>query len=106
MVEEKPLQDANKASAESECPTRSPAELPPAALAQHRPLRGRAMERLGEIVIVFVGVYAAFLLNRQLTPMFAWYLTAKQEANTFAHDYLTASEALLAQVRTERAGLR
>ena len=39
------------------------AGLHAATLPQDRSLRGRALEWLGEIIIVFVGVYAAFLLN-------------------------------------------
>ena len=38
--------------------------------------------------------------------MFAWYATAEQEGNQFAHDYLTSSEELLARVQAERAALR
>ena len=41
----------------------TPAGLHPAMRLEHRSLRGRVLEWLGEIVIVFVGVYAAFLLN-------------------------------------------
>ena len=81
---------------------------------------------LGEILIVFVGVYAAFLLNawqtqrqdrgnpllfydpqtRQLKPLFAWCLTAQQKTDRFLRDSLAANEALLAPVRAERASLR
>ena len=44
--------------------------------------------------------------TRQLKPMFAWYLTAKQETNKFAQDYVAAGETLLGRVRAERAALR
>ena len=39
------------------------AGLHQATRVEHRSLRARALEWLGEIVIVFVGVYSAFLLN-------------------------------------------
>ena len=56
--------DEHKATAGPASPARTLPILPPAApRPEHRPLRGRVLEWLGEIVIVFIGVYAAFLLN-------------------------------------------
>ena len=44
--------------------------------------------------------------TRRLKPMFAWYLTAMQDANKFLQDSLAADQTLLTQVRGERAELR
>ena len=44
--------------------------------------------------------------TKQLKPMFAWYLAAQRETDEFMRDSLAANEALLAQVRAERASLR
>ena len=61
-------EDENAVAADPVSGTRVPdlptsAGLHPATRLEHRSLRGRALEWLGEVVIVFVGVYAAFLLN-------------------------------------------
>jgi hypothetical protein len=44
--------------------------------------------------------------TKELKPMFTWYLKALQEIDQFMRDSLTADEALLTQVRAERAELR
>ncbi len=55
--------DDNAPASTPASPTPGPAGLHPATRAEHRSWRGRTLEWLGEIVIVFVGVSAAFLLN-------------------------------------------
>jgi hypothetical protein len=44
--------------------------------------------------------------TKKLKPMFAWYLEALNEMIEFMRDMLTVNEALLTQVRAERAELR
>ena len=44
--------------------------------------------------------------TKKLKPMFTWYLAAQQETDRFLKDSLAASQALLVQVRAERASLR
>ena len=61
MVEETLPEE--KEATDTTTPSQAPAGPPPVVRLEQRPLHDRVLEWLGEIVIVFVGVYAAFLLN-------------------------------------------
>ena len=57
------MPEEEKAAADTPAQSQAPAGPYPVVRLEQQPWRDRALEWLGEIVIVFVGVYAAFLLN-------------------------------------------